>query len=70
MKTIKLFDGIKATTEDEIKKYPDMTLFDEFLKCTEEQRKDIITELFCFRTMDLSKAVGQRLILDLYIDEK
>jgi hypothetical protein len=66
MKTIKLFDGVKVTTADEIKKYPDMTVFDECIKCTEEQRKDIVQSLMCFHTLDLTSVAKQRLILDLY----
>ena len=68
MKTIKLFDGVKVTTADEIQKFPDMTVFDECVKCTEEQKKDIIQSLMCFHTLDLTKVVGQRFILDLYND--
>lgn len=45
MKPIKIFDGIKVTTSDEIKKYPDMTAFDEAINCTEAQRGNIIRGL-------------------------
>jgi len=45
MKTIKIFDGIKVTTSDDVRKYPDMTAFNEAINCTEEQRGDIIRAL-------------------------
>ena len=66
-KTIKLFDGIKLTTDEEVKKYPDMTVFD-VLKCTEEQKSDIIRGLLIFGTLDLSEITKAktRCILDLY----
>jgi len=71
MKTIKLFDGVQVTTKDEIKKYPDMTVFDECLNCDEESKRNIIQQLLCFHTFDISKACGgQRVILDLYVNEK
>jgi hypothetical protein len=68
MKTIKLFDGVKVTTDNEIEKFPDMTVFDKCLTCTDDQRKDIIRELMCFHTLDLTKVVGKQFILDLYND--
>ena len=71
MKTIKIFDGIKVTTDDNVIKYPDMTAFDEAVSCTEEQRDDIIRGLLMNGGMvDLSKFTTppQRLILDLYSD--
>ncbi|MGX8709809.1 MAG: hypothetical protein ACQGTM_06120 [bacterium] len=71
MKTIKIFDGIKVTTGDNVIKYPDMTAFDEAVKCTEEQRGDIIRGLLMNGgTIDLSEFTTppQRLILDLYHD--
>ena len=71
MKTIKIFDGIKVTTCDEVKKYPDMTAFDEAIHCTEEQRGDIIRGLLMNGgTLDLSEITtgNTRLILDLYRD--
>jgi len=69
MKTIKIFDGIKVTTSDDVKKYPDMTAFDEAINCTEEQRGDIIRGLLMNGgTLDLSEITTNhtRLILDLY----
>lgn len=71
-KTIKLFDGIKVTTDSEIMKYPDMTAFNEVVKCSEEQKKDIIRLLLMYRTVDLSEFTedGSRCILDLYLDSK
>ena len=71
MKTIKIFDGIKVTTSNEVKKYPDMTAFDEVVKCTEEQRGQIIRALLINGgTLDLSEITTgkKRLILDLYSD--
>lgn len=72
MKTIKMFDGVKLTTDDEIKKYPDMTVFDEAVNCTEEQRGDIIRLLLMYHTVDLSQftAKKSRCILDLYNDKR
>ena len=71
-KAIKLFDGIKVTTDTEIVKYPGMTALDEEIKCTEEQRGDIIRLLLMFRTVDLSKFTedGSRCILDLYVNSE
>lgn len=71
MKTIKIFDGIKVTTDDDVRKYPDMTAFDTAVRCTDEQRSDIIRSLLmCGGTVDLSEFTSprQRLILDLYKD--
>lgn len=71
MKTIKIFDGIKVTTDDDVKKYPDMTAFDKAINCTEEQRSDIIRVLLMNGgTADLSEFTSprHRLILDLYRD--
>jgi hypothetical protein len=70
-KTIKLFDGIKITTSEEVKKYPDMTVFDEAVKCSDEQKGDIIRLLLIQHTVDLSKftADKSRCILDLYTDK-
>ena len=70
MKEIKLFDGIKVTTDNEVEKFPDMTLFDKALICTAEQRENIITNLFCFHVADLSKAVGHKYILTLYNNQE
>jgi len=73
MKAIKIFDGIKLTTADEVKKYPDMTVFDEVVKCTEEQRGEIIRALLMNGgNLDLSQCTtdGRRCILDLYVDQK
>ncbi|MGE4354219.1 MAG: hypothetical protein AB7D36_09065 [Oscillospiraceae bacterium] len=72
VKTIKLFDGIKMTTADEITKYPDMTIFNEVIECDDKTKGDIITVLLCQHTIDLTQYTrdGKRLILDLYSDEK
>ena len=71
MKTIKLFDGVQVTTKDEIKKYPDMTVFDEVINCTDQQKEDIIRLLIGFGTVDLSEfTTGKaRCILDLYTEK-
>lgn len=71
MKTIKLFDGVKVTTDTEIKKYPDMTVFDKALNCTDQQKQDIIRLLIGFGTVDLSEFTEKRArcILDLYTEE-
>ena len=68
MKTIKIFDGIKVTTADEVKRYPDMTAFDEAVKCSSEQKGEIIRALICCAIVDLTKYTTdkKRLILDLY----
>lgn len=68
VRTIKMFDGIKLTTDEEVKKYPDMTVFDEAINCTKEQRSDIIRLLLICHTVDLGQYTEpkRRCILDLY----
>jgi len=72
VKTIKIFDGIKVTTDDEVKKYPDMTAFDECIQCGEAIKDNIILGLLINGgTFDLTAFTGngERLILDLYKDD-
>lgn len=66
MKTIKIFDGVEMETDSRTYKYADMTIFDEALKCTDDQRLEIIRHLMGFRELDLSEIVGKKCIIRTY----
>jgi len=66
MKEIKIFDGMEIETNEGIERFPDMTLFDTVIKCTQEQRLEIIRNLMAFHEVDLSKFVNQKCIIRVY----
>ena len=57
MKSIKLYDGINVTLNDETEFFPDMKAYD-FLRIPDELRINITRHLMAFRSMDLTAAYG------------
>jgi len=65
MKTIKIANGVRLTTDEGTKECADMTVFD-VVKCTDEQRIEIIRNLMAFHKIDFTPIIGRLLVMELY----
>ena len=66
MKTIKLWDGIKITTEDGVTLCESPADLWDHINTTEDMQKEITRYLYCFGHLDLTEACnGKMCVLDV-----